>query len=140
VRTSIEREIAWIQSGRLDLRLALTDLATIVREVVEEQRQTHPERTLVLEVREEQQAQLWVRDQGPGLPPEEQELIWDRFYRAQGIEVLSGTGVQLGLGLHVCRTIIEMHHGQVGVRSARGEGSTFWFSLPLAETHPAISG
>jgi signal transduction histidine kinase len=85
-----------------------------------------------------QQARLWVRDAGPGLPPEEQEHIWERFHQVKGIEVQSGSGVELGLGLYVCRTIIEQHHGQVGVQSARGAGSTFWFGLPLAV--PALEG
>jgi signal transduction histidine kinase len=77
------------------------------------------------------QARVWVRDEGLGLPPEEQEAIWERFHRARGIEVQSGSGIGLGLGLHICRTIIERHHGQVGVESAPGQGSTFWFTLSL---------
>jgi signal transduction histidine kinase len=52
-----------------------------------------------------------VHDEGPSLPAEDQQHIWDRFYRAQGIEVQSGSGVELGLGLHISRTIIEQHHG-----------------------------
>jgi signal transduction histidine kinase/PAS domain-containing protein len=91
---------------------------------------------------ERQQARVWVRDEGPGLPPEEQERIWERFHRANGIAVQSGTGIGLGLGLHISRTIVERHHGQVGVESAPGAGSTFWFTLPLAspadEDQPAL--
>jgi signal transduction histidine kinase len=74
-----------------------------------------------------------VRDQGPGLPPEEREAVWLRFHRAAGVEVLSGSGVGLGLGLNISKTIIEEHGGAVGVESVLGEGSTFWFTLPLAE-------
>jgi signal transduction histidine kinase len=77
-------------------------------------------------------ARVWVRDRGPGLPAAEQALIWERFHRVPGIEVRSGSGVGLGLGLHISRTIIEAHRGEVGVQSAPGEGSTFWFTLPLA--------
>ena len=83
------------------------------------------------------EARVWVRDQGPGLPPEEQVRIWERFHRVKGIKVQSGTGVGLGLGLYICRIIIERHQGQVGVESTPGQGSTFWFTLPLAPTKQA---
>ncbi len=86
---------------------------------------------------EGQHARLWVRDQGPGLPSEEQARIWERFHRAEGIEIQSGSGVGLGLGLYISRTIIERHHGQVGVQSTPGQGSTFWFILPLAQARAA---
>ncbi|HLJ35060.1 MAG TPA: PAS domain-containing sensor histidine kinase [Ktedonobacteraceae bacterium] len=82
---------------------------------------------------EGQMVRVAVRDKGPGLPAQEQKFIWERFYRAEGIAVQSGSGVGLGLGLHICRTTIERHEGQVGVDSTPGAGSTFWFTLPLAQ-------
>jgi signal transduction histidine kinase/PAS domain-containing protein len=87
---------------------------------------------------QERRAQVWVRDHGPGLPLAEQEHIWGRFQRARGIQVQSGSGVGLGIGLYISRAIIERHQGQVGVQSAPGKGSTFWFSLPLAEPADTI--
>jgi signal transduction histidine kinase/PAS domain-containing protein len=81
---------------------------------------------------EKQLARVSVRDEGPGLSAEEQQAIWERFYQVKRIRVQSGSGIGLGLGLHICQTIIEQHQGQVGVQSSPGEGSTFWFSLPLA--------
>jgi PAS domain S-box-containing protein len=81
-----------------------------------------------------EQVRVWVRDYGQGLPLEEQKHIWERFHRAQGVEVQSGTGVGLGLGLYISRMIVEHHQGQVGVQSTPGQGATFWFTLPLP--HP----
>ncbi|MGZ3680420.1 MAG: sensor histidine kinase [Ktedonobacterales bacterium] len=78
------------------------------------------------------QAHLAVRDQGPGLPPEEHERIWERFYRVPGTRELSGSGIGFGLGLYICREVITQHGGQVGVNSAPGKGSTFWYRLDLA--------
>jgi signal transduction histidine kinase len=80
---------------------------------------------------DQQCGRVWVRDQGPGLSSAAQERLWERFHRVQGIEVQSGSGVGLGLGLHISKTIVEQHHGKVGVESVPGQGSTFWFTLPL---------
>src|SRR2546421_6720256 len=82
---------------------------------------------------EDKVARVAVRDKGPGIPMEEQKRIWERFHQVEGIEVQSGSGVGLGLGLYISRTIIERHHGTVGVESAPGHGATFWFTLPIVE-------
>jgi PAS domain S-box-containing protein len=82
-------------------------------------------------------ARVAVRDEGPGLPPEEQALIWEMFHRASGIAPLSAVeeqGGSLGLGLHICKRLVEAHPGgAVGLESAVGVGSTFWFELPLLD-------
>jgi len=79
-------------------------------------------------------ARVEVQDKGSGIPPGEQRRIWERFYRVKGIKVENGSEPGLGLGLHLSRTIITLHHGTVGVLSRPGEGATFWFTLPLLET------
>ena len=83
---------------------------------------------------ESDQARVQVQDQGPGLPPEEQERIWQRFYRVPGTEAQEGTGISLGMGLSICRSLITQHGGQTGVESAPGAGATFWFTLPGDQT------
>jgi signal transduction histidine kinase len=80
---------------------------------------------------ENQHARVSVQDEGPGLPPQELARIWERFYRVRGIEAQEGSSGGLGLGLSICRSIVQEHGGQVGVESTPGTGSTFWFSLPL---------
>ncbi|HKS70299.1 MAG TPA: HAMP domain-containing sensor histidine kinase, partial [Ktedonobacterales bacterium] len=80
-----------------------------------------------------------VHDRGPGLPPDEQARVWERFHRAPGVEVRSGSGIGMGLGLHISKNIVERHGGSVGVESTPGEGCTFWFTLSLlhVRTRPA---
>jgi PAS domain S-box-containing protein len=168
-------DVSRIRAGKLQLRLAPCNLAQVVRDVVEEQRQMAPGRVIRLQLpratrlapvvladedrirqvvanfltnalkySEEYQrvsvclrtndgwARLSVRDEGPGIPSAEQRRVWERFYRVPGTQVVSGAGIGLGLGLHISRTIIEQHQGRVGLRSARGSGSIFWFALQLA--------
>lgn len=79
------------------------------------------------------EARVSVRDQGPGLSLQEQQRIWECFYQADSVKVLSGSGVGLGLGLYISQTIIQRHHGHVGIESHISRGSTFWFALPLIQ-------
>src|SRR5579885_3304124 len=85
---------------------------------------------IVLEVRDIQ-AQVSVQDKGPGVPDADQSRIWERFWRRQKQSARSRSG--LGLGLYITRAIINQHHGQVGIESRKGQGATFWFTLPLAD-------
>lgn len=73
-----------------------------------------------------------VQDKGRGLSSDEKEHIWEQFYRTAQAGKQNKGGAGLGLGLHICRTIIEKHNGRVGVSSQPGVGSTFWFTLPIA--------
>lgn len=78
----------------------------------------------------EHTVQVWVHDAGPGVAASEQGQIWERFYRAPGIAVQSGSGIGLGLGMYISKALIERHGGQVGLESLPGQGATFWFTLP----------
>lgn len=69
-----------------------------------------------------------VTDTGIGVPETEQEHIFQRFYQVDGSSTRSYRGA--GLGLTICKFIIEYHHGQIWIESKPGEGSTFHFELP----------
>ena len=69
-----------------------------------------------------------VRDNGIGIPVAEQGSIFEKFYRLEGAEVRAGTG----LGLYICRELVQRMGGTIGVESNPGEGSTFYFELPRA--------
>jgi len=76
-------------------------------------------------------ARVSVCDQGPGLTPEQQRRVWEQFYQVAS-PGHQGPERGMGLGLAIAKAIIEQHQGQVGVESAPGRGSTFWFTLPLS--------
>jgi signal transduction histidine kinase len=67
---------------------------------------------------------LWVKDTGKGIAPENQERVFERFFKVD--EFIPGAG----LGLSVCRTMAFSLGGNVGVESKLGEGSTFWIEIP----------
>jgi two-component system, OmpR family, sensor kinase len=71
-----------------------------------------------------------VADEGPGIAPEDQEHIFERFWRADPGRSRSRGGS--GLGLAIVATLVQAHGGSVAVRSSPGQGSTFTVSLPLA--------
>jgi len=71
-------------------------------------------------------AEIAVRDHGPGVAPDEQARVFDRYYQ-------TGTGDHrggMGLGLHISRQIVELHGGTIGVEDAPGGGARFVVRLP----------
>jgi two-component system sensor histidine kinase KdpD len=74
-----------------------------------------------------------VKDRGPGVPEAERQRIFDKFYRVPGAPA-SGAG----LGLAICRGMVEAHGGQIGVSDREGGGSTFRFTLPIEGTPPPV--
>jgi signal transduction histidine kinase len=68
-------------------------------------------------------------DNGPGIPADSLPLIFERFYRVRS-ENATGTG----LGLYICRQIIEAHRGKIWAESNPGQGTTFFIELPITQT------
>jgi signal transduction histidine kinase len=75
-------------------------------------------------------ARVSVRDEGIGVKQEEQNQIFQRFYRSKFNQNISYSG--FGIGLYISAEIIQKHEGTIGVESREGKGSIFYFTLPLA--------
>jgi two-component system phosphate regulon sensor histidine kinase PhoR len=82
-------------------------------------------------VRDGASVRLEIEDQGPGIAPDQQARIFERFYRIDDGRSRDVGGS--GLGLAIVRQLAEAMHGSAGVRSAVGAGSTFWCALPAAK-------
>lgn len=77
-------------------------------------------------------ATVWIRDRGLGIPEEHQDQIFTKFFRG---DVGRERGIPgTGLGLVLAKQIVEAHGGEVGFESEEGAGSVFWFRVPAAET------
>ena len=75
--------------------------------------------------------EIFVRDDGPGIPAEALDRVFERFYRVD--KARSRDQVGTGLGLSIVKHIVQAHGGEVRVESEVGQGSTFFFTLPVAE-------
>lgn len=76
-----------------------------------------------------------VRDNGPGIPPDDLPHLFERFYRVDKGRSREKGGT--GLGLSIVKHIVQLHGGRVWVESKQGEGTAFFFSLPIRANNPA---
>jgi len=79
----------------------------------------------------EKDVELFVRDSGPGIPPEALERVFERFYRVDKARSREKGGT--GLGLSIVKHIIQSHGGRVWAESTVGKGATFFFTLPVEQ-------
>jgi CheY-like chemotaxis protein/anti-sigma regulatory factor (Ser/Thr protein kinase) len=83
--------------------------------------------------RVQDQVRIEVRDNGPGIPPEQQQRIFEAFFRlAETGSAIEGTG----LGLAITARLVELHGSKLGIESRPGEGACFYFCLPLIAGDP----
>ncbi|MCR4706492.1 MAG: DUF4118 domain-containing protein [Clostridiales bacterium] len=80
---------------------------------------------------EDGMAVLWVEDEGQGVPAGEEDKVFEMFYT--GVKRSPDSRRGIGLGLALCRSIVQAHGGEIGVKNVRPHGARFWFTLPIAE-------
>ncbi|WP_062264829.1 CHASE domain-containing protein [Endozoicomonas arenosclerae] len=86
---------------------------------------------------ESKKVRVSIRDQGPGIPPEFKDKLFDRFTQASSVLTRKESGT--GLGLSISKSIIERHGGAIGVSSREGSGATFYFELDSYEHSSAMA-
>lgn len=87
------------------------------------------DRVIVDLIRSPKDVTISVQDFGMGIPKDEQNKIYERFFRAKGKK--EGKIPGLGLGLYISAQIINQHGGKLWVKSTEGKGTTFYFTLPV---------
>ncbi|MBN1666367.1 MAG: GAF domain-containing protein [Anaerolineales bacterium] len=95
---------------------------------------TPPEGKIIIRLRrKEHLVQIDIQDNGIGIPPEDQQRVFERFFRGEDPLVLATAGT--GLGLSITQQLVEMHHGRIWLESEGipGLGSTFSFTLPIRQ-------
>lgn len=118
-------EAVWVRGDRTRLRQVAVNLVNNAVKFT-----TRGSITLQLE-KTEGMARITVKDTGLGIAPSEQDIIFDEFRQS---ERTSGRGFGgVGLGLAICKRLVELHQGRIGVYSegSEGSGSTFYFEIPL---------
>ena len=74
---------------------------------------------------------LWVEDDGQGIPEGDEDKVFEMFYT--GVKRSPDSRRGIGLGLALCRSIVQAHGGEINVKNIRPHGARFWFTLPIAE-------
>ena len=80
---------------------------------------------------EDGMAVLWVEDEGQGIPKGQEERVFEMFYT--GVKRSADSRRGIGLGLALCRSIVQAHGGEIWMRNIQPHGAKFWFTLPIAE-------
>jgi signal transduction histidine kinase len=140
---SLIRDVKMRMCGRkrsldveLDLRAASSiqadtiRLAEVLDNLFDNSIKYAPDAKITITLRAQNKKQIITfADQGPGIPPESLPFLFERFYRVPGQSGKRGAG----LGLFICKQIIQAHHGQISVKTVTGKGTTFRIELPVQQ-------
>ena len=136
LRTALEESGTVINRGNLPVvHASQTQIVQLFQNLIGNAIKFHGDRTPVIAISAEKQenmALFTVADNGIGIAPEHMDLIFVIFQRLHTREEYPGNGV----GLAICKKIVEQHGGKIWAESRMGQGTTFRFTLPLNSTEP----
>ena len=131
LETSLDHLVAQVDPERME-----QVLGNLLSNAIKYSPEGGPIQVRLREAVETQMAHLSVHDRGIGIPARQQPRIFGRFERADNSRPYGINGT--GLGLYLCRALVEQHGGHIWFESVEGEGSTFFIALPLpSEAAPA---
>jgi len=129
------------RGGRAEFLLDFTRLAQVFQNLLSNAIKFSPKTSkvsLILEVGEESST-VRVCDEGPGIPEDATDRIFDRYYQVESGGATVQRAFGAGLGLYVCRQIVEMHEGTIGVKNRPEGGCCFIVELPHRQSYPSES-
>jgi signal transduction histidine kinase len=130
-----EKNLTLIQNFEPDLPLIFADenrlMQVVINLIYNAIKFTEQGRIECRAIVQGQELFVTVQDTGIGIAKDEQKIIFERFKQVGNILTNKPKGT--GLGLPICKQIIESHGGNIGVESVLGEGSTFYFTLPISQ-------
>ena len=115
--------------ARMDAGLIVQVLVNLLNNAV---KYTPEDATIVVGVkRAAEWALFWVVDDGQGVTPGDEKRVFDMFYT--GVKRGPDSRRGIGLGLALCKAIVQAHGGEIGVENVQPHGAKFWFTLPISE-------
>jgi two-component system sensor histidine kinase KdpD len=129
VQVELPADLPWVLADAVLIEQVLENL---IENAV---KYTAPGTSIVLSAAaRETELEVAVADHGPGLPPGDEKRVFEKFYRVRAEGSQSG----VGLGLTICRAIVEAHGGRIWAETRPRGGAVFRFALPLAEMPPSV--
>lgn len=127
---------------QLDCRCDPAKISQVVSNFIDNAIKYSNPNTTIEVISRQQGEQIWVgvKDQGPGIKPEELQHLFKSFGHNKISSRPTAGEKSSGLGLAISKNIVEAHRGEIGVNSQPGQGSTFWFTLPVNPYEFSING